>query len=84
MDYEQFEKEPGKSVSLLNNDPEWNRFVRYESEGAEVLIGYLKRKEFESYIVKKVYEKNLIDCDSIDESDNYNITLYSSKVITIW
>lgn len=84
MDYEQFEKEPGKSVSLLNNDPEWNRFVRYESEGAEVLIGYLKRKEFESYIVKKVYEKNLIDCDSIDESDNYNITLYSSKVITIF
>lgn len=82
MNYEQFEKTPGKSVSLLNNDPEWNRFVRYESNGDEILVGYFRRKEYEDYVIKKAYEKNLIDSDSIEDSSNYIISISVHGILT--
>ncbi|MBR5729459.1 MAG: GIY-YIG nuclease family protein [Prevotella sp.] len=84
MDYEQFENEPGKSVSLLNNDPKWNRFVRFESNNDEELIAIFKRKEFKDYVVRKAYGSRVVSFRSIEQSKGFSLDIHISPLITTY
>lgn len=84
VSYDQFEKEPGKSVSLLNNDPAWNRFMQFESNNDEELVARLKRKEFENYVLNAAYKKGLIRSKIIEQCGGYKLDITVNEIITTY
>ena len=57
INYDQFVKQPGMYISFLNNDPNWNRFVEYESDHKEEVVARFNRKEFENFFLDSAYKK---------------------------
>ena len=82
VSYEEFDKVPGKSVSLLNNDSAWNRFVHFESDNDEELVARFKHKEFENHILNTAYDKGLVDFRTIESSGGYELSISITHIIT--
>lgn len=75
VSYEQYDNQPGNSVSLLNNDPTWNRFVHYESDNPGELVARFKRKELENYVLNAAYKKGVINFRTIENSGGYELNI---------
>ena len=84
MTYEQFDLQPGKSVSLLNNDPEWNSFVSFDSDNDEEINAYFKRDEFEKYVLDTAYFKGYIGFRTIEESNGFKFSLQVIEITTTY
>lgn len=84
INYDQFVQQPGNSISFLNNDPNWNRFVRYGSDNPEELNAYFKRDEFEAFVFKKAYEERRVRFRTIQESNGFKFVLHVSEIITTY
>lgn len=84
INYDQFVKQPGKSVSFLNNDPNWSRFVGYESDHEEELVARFKRREFENYFLDSAYKKGIISFRTIENRGIYEIQIYVNEIITTY
>ena len=84
VDYSQFDNQPGKSVTLLNSDPYWNRFVQYESDHEEELVARFKRKEFENYFISTAYKKGIISFRTIENRGVYEINISVNETITTY
>ena len=84
INYDQFDKQPGKSISYLNNDPNWNRFVQYESDHEEELVARFKRKEFENYFLNSAYKKGIISFKTIENRGIYEINISVNEIITTY
>ena len=82
VSYEEFDKVPGKSVSLLNNDSAWNRFVHFESDNDEELVARFKHKEFENHILNTAYDKGLVDFRTIESSGGYELSILITHLTT--
>ena len=82
--YEQFDNHPGKSVSLLNDDPNWNKFIQYESENEEELVARFRRKEFENYILNAAYKKGISYSRATENSSGYELKITVNEVITTY
>lgn len=83
-DYSQFDNQPGSSVSLLNSDPYWNRFVQYESDNEEELVARFKRKEIENYFMETAYKKGIISFKKIENRGIYEINISVNEAITTY
>lgn len=84
INYDQFDMQPGKSISYLNNDPNWNRFIQYESDHEEELVAHFKRKEFENYFLNSAYKKGLISFRTIENRGIYEINISVNEIITTY
>lgn len=84
INYDQFVKQPGKSVSFLNNDPNWNRFVEYETDHEEELVARFKRKEFENHFLESAYKKGIISFRTIENRGIYEIKINVNEIITTY
>ena len=84
MAYKQFKMQPGKSTSLLNNDPKWNRFISFDSNNDEELNAYFKREEFEAFVLRTAYEQRRFPFRSIEESNGFKLTLHVSPILTTY
>lgn len=84
MAYEQFDMQPGKSTSLLNDDPEWSRFVHFDSDNEEELNAYFKRDEYENYVLRTAYEKGCISFRTIAESNGFELSIQVSEITTTY
>ena len=84
INYDQFVKQPGKSISFLNNDPNWNRFVEYESDHEEELVARFKRKEFENCFLNSAYKKGIISFRTIENRGIYEISISVNEIITTY
>lgn len=84
INYEQFDKQPGKSISYLNNDPNWNRFVQYESDHKEELVARFKRKEFENFFIDSAYKRGIISFRTIENRGIYEIYISVNNIITTY
>lgn len=84
IDYSQYDSQPGKSVSLLNSDSNWNRFVQYGADHEEELVARFKRKEFENYFIGTAYKKGIISFRTIENRGIYEINIYVNETITTY
>lgn len=84
IDYDQFVKQPGNSISFLNNDPNWNKFVLYESDHEEELVARFKRQDFENYFLNSAYKKGIINFRTIENRGVYEINISVNEIITTY
>ena len=82
ISYDQFDKQPGQSVSLLNNDPVWNKFIHFESKNEQEIVAKFKRKELEDYVLNSAFQKGIIKFKTIENSGGYNLNISVSNAIT--
>lgn len=84
ISYDQFDKQPGLSISLLNNDPVWNRFIHFESKNEQEIVAKFKRKELEDYVLNSAFQKGIIKFKTIENSGGYNLNISVSNAITTY
>lgn len=84
ISYDQFDKQPGLSVSLRNNDPVWNKFLHFESENEQEIVARFKRKEFEEYVLNSAFQKGIIKFKTIENGGGYELDISISHAITTY
>ena len=84
ISYDQFDKQPGLSISLLNNDPVWNKFIHYESENDQEIVARFKRKELEDYVLKSAFNKGIIKFKTLEHSGGYELDISINYAITTY
>ena len=84
ISYDQFDKQPGLSVSLLNNDPVWNRFIHFESDNEQEIVAKFKRKELEDYVLNSAFQKGIIKFKTLENSGGYRLSISAIHTITTY
>ena len=84
IDYDQFVKHPGKYISFLNNDSNWNRFVEYDADHEDEVVARFKRKEFETFFLDSAYKKGIISFRTIEDRGIYEINISLNMIITTY
>lgn len=84
MANKQFNMQPEKSTSVLNNDPKWNKFIRFDSDYDGELNAYFKRDIFEAFVLRTAYEQRRVSFKSIEESNGYEFVLHVFPILTTY
>lgn len=84
ISYDQFDKQPGLSISLLNNDPVWNKFIHYESDNEQEIVARFKRKQLEEYVLNSAFQKGIINFKTIKNSGGYELDISIDHAITTY
>lgn len=84
LNYGQFDEQPGKSISFLNNDAKWNRFIQYESENDGELVARFKCAEFKKFFLNYAYEEGIISSIDIEKDCIYETNFFINEISTTY